>query len=530
MHLYSINGKMPHSFRHPQRPLVASGISYDRGRCPDGRSGLGMTERSSLVWRGVFFWVMASGLLFNMGSVAFAKANFFQEDRLSAMQSIEVRRVKDGAVVYATDPDVPLMPGSTLKVLTAGAVLEGLGAFRTLETRFLHTGIRTGDTIAGDLVIVGDGDPLFTSESMWQVARDLYNQGIRRITGNVIIDNQMIPVQKREEALQKKGTHSAYDAPLSAFIMNFNTYSVLVAPSLTLGQSAKVQLDPYPLEGVTIENQIKTGSAKSTKKVEIFRHGQGAAEKLSATGTVPLGMEAVKFWRAAEDPVQAAGAYVKAFLAHEGIVVQGKGLAGLHTSSSKSLVKWKSQPVSTLVRSMLLFSNNVLTDVLAQRWVAEKMGTSTPTSAVQSLEAYVQTKGPFTSSLTLRDGSGLDRGNAISAHTMVQFLLTMARDELVFPDYLSLFAAAGGAGGLHNRFQGNGREDFASRIRAKTGTLAQSPCVAALVGYFFHPKQGWLAFAILQNAKSGKTEPTLDQLHQAQEAGLYQIYKQEQGT
>ena len=73
-------------------------------------------------------------------------------------------------------------------------------------------------------------------------------------------------------------------------------------------------------------------------------------------------------------------------------------------------------------------------------------------------------------------------------------------------------------------------EVFGTHIRAKTGTLAQSPCVSSLVGYLFHPKEGWLAFAILQNAKSGKNEPTLDQLHQVQEAGLYQIYQQEYGA
>ena len=33
------------SFRHPQRPWVASGIPLDRGRCPYGRNGLGMTEK-----------------------------------------------------------------------------------------------------------------------------------------------------------------------------------------------------------------------------------------------------------------------------------------------------------------------------------------------------------------------------------------------------------------------------------------------------------------------------------------------------
>ncbi len=32
------------NIRHPQRPLVASGIPLDRGRCPYGRGGLGMTE------------------------------------------------------------------------------------------------------------------------------------------------------------------------------------------------------------------------------------------------------------------------------------------------------------------------------------------------------------------------------------------------------------------------------------------------------------------------------------------------------
>ena len=470
---------------------------------------------------------VSSFFVFNMGCIAFAKPKVFQEDTLAADQSIEVRRVKDGKVLYATNPDSPLMPASTLKVLTAGAVLEGLGTFRKLETKFLHTGTRTADRISGDLVIVGGGDPLFVSESLWQIARDLHNQGLRTITGNLIIDNQMIPVQKRDEALQKKGTNSAYDAPLSAFVMNFNTYAVLVAPGATLGTPAHVQLDPYPLEGVIIDNQIKTSSTKASKKIEVYRHKQGDKEKLSATGAVAIDAEAVKFYRAAEDPVQAAGAYVKAFFAHEGITIQGQIVAGAQPPSTKPLMIWKSEPISTLVRAMLAYSNNVLADVLLQRLVADKTGSSTPESGVQALHAYLQSKEPLTSRVTLHDGSGLDRGNAISAHTLTGFLTSMARDELLFADFLSLFPAAGGNGSLRNRFKGNGLKDIKANIRAKTGTLAQSPCTASLVGYLFHPKEGWLAFAILQNAKAGRKEPTLDELHQIQETGLYKIFEQE---
>ena len=476
--------------------------------------------------------IVVSLLFSNMDPIAFSKTKVFQEDTIGASQSIEVRRVKDGAILYASNPQVPLMPGSTIKVLTAGAVLEGLGAFRTLQTQFLYTGIRTNDKITGDLVIVGDGDPLFVSESLWQVAADLRNQGLRTITGNLIIDNQMIPVQKREEALQKKGTNSAYDAPVSAFVMNFNTYAVLVAPGLSVGQPAHVRLDPYPLEGVVIDNNIKTSSKTASKKVEVFRHKQGAQEKLSATGAVALGEEAVKFYRAAEDPVQAAGAYVKAFLAHEGITIHGKIVAGVRPTATKPLVIWKSQPVSALVRAMMLYSNNVLADVLLQRWALEKSGIGSSESSVQALQSYLQTKGgTSTSPVILRDGSGLDRSNSISAHVLTGFLAAMAREELLFADYLSLFPAAGGVGSLRKRFKGSqSMEVFGTHIRAKTGTLAQSPCVSSLVGYLFHPKEGWLAFAILQNAKSGKNEPTLDQLHQVQEAGLYQIYQQEYGA
>jgi len=452
---------------------------------------------------------------------------WFEENTLPAAQSIEVRRVSDGSVVYAHNAEKGLMPASTLKVVTAGALLEKLGPFRSFETQFFHTGKRVGDEIRGDLVIVGDGDPLFTSEAMWQIAVDLRNQGIRSIKGNLILDNHKVPAQFREEALRKTGTHNAYDAPLSAFFVNFNTYVLNVAPGQTVGAPAFVHLDPYSLEGVEIRNSIHTGKAGAKKEIQAFRSGKSPQEVFTASGQLPLGGTASKLYRAVENPVHAAGAYVKAFLDHEGIRIHGKVQEGVKPSEAKLLLSWESRSMAELVRALLFYSNNVIADVLLQRLVAEEGSPSQ--SSGQFLEAYLQQKVPAAPRAQLQDGSGLDRGNAISARMLTEFLVSMGKNEKVFPDFLAAFPTAGRSGTLQSRFKNGAEKALQGLVRAKTGTLAEMPAVASLVGYMFHPKEGLLAFSLLQNATSGKSGASVESLHRVQESGLYKIYQQGSG-
>ena len=87
-------------------------------------------------------------------------------------------------VVAARNPDLALHPASNEKLFTAAAVLAVLGADTTLDTRVLVTP-------AGDLVLVGGGDPALASRgphSLDDLAAQVRARGITDVAGALVGD------------------------------------------------------------------------------------------------------------------------------------------------------------------------------------------------------------------------------------------------------------------------------------------------------------------------------------------------------
>ncbi len=95
-----------------------------------------------------------------------------------------------GDPVASHGAGTPFNPASVVKVGTSWWALERLGPEYRYLTRFGYTGSldRATGTITGDLVVSGGGDPDFQPENAFLVARALGRLGVRRVTGNVVID------------------------------------------------------------------------------------------------------------------------------------------------------------------------------------------------------------------------------------------------------------------------------------------------------------------------------------------------------
>ena len=67
-----------------------------------------------------------------------------------------------GRTLYAERPGSPLIPASNMKLLTATAVLDRLGAAHRLTTDVVGARPRAG-VVDGNLYLVGGGDPLLAT-------------------------------------------------------------------------------------------------------------------------------------------------------------------------------------------------------------------------------------------------------------------------------------------------------------------------------------------------------------------------------
>ncbi len=67
---------------------------------------------------------------------------------------------QDGHVLYTDHPDLPVIPASNMKLVTAAALLDKLGATYRFQTSLMALHEPVHGVINGDLYLVGGGDPV----------------------------------------------------------------------------------------------------------------------------------------------------------------------------------------------------------------------------------------------------------------------------------------------------------------------------------------------------------------------------------
>src|SRR5688572_13883617 len=103
--------------------------------------------------------------------------------------SIYVRDAGTNEVVLEVNDNQPRSPASVIKVLTTYVALDSLGPSYTWKTRAYANGALANGVLNGDLFVVGGGDPYMTSERWWRFTQSLREQGLAKITGDVVIDH-----------------------------------------------------------------------------------------------------------------------------------------------------------------------------------------------------------------------------------------------------------------------------------------------------------------------------------------------------
>jgi len=85
--------------------------------------------------------------------------------------------------------DIPVSAASLTKIATTLAAVNKFDLDHRFVTEVGRTGDMANGVLQGDLVITGQGDPLFTWEEGISLANTLEKLGIRKIQGNLIIVN-----------------------------------------------------------------------------------------------------------------------------------------------------------------------------------------------------------------------------------------------------------------------------------------------------------------------------------------------------
>lgn len=422
----------------------------------------------------------------------------------------------------AVEPRTRLTPASVSKLYAAAGALERWGPDHRFVNRVASRGEVRDGTLAGDLVLVGAGDPGLDHTRLSLLASRLRQRGIERVAGDLVINDSLfgpVPCLTEDRCAARQVSENSYDAPLSAAGVNFSNVEVTIIPGRQADEPARLTLMPPGLDGFALRGDVVTGNPDTRAAYWAWRATDGDQQTLHLAGVVPAGGGHFSLLRSVARPSRYTGQVFKAVLNGQGIDVKGMVRVD-HDPPDPALTTLTEETSPTLanqVRDMMAYSNNYMADVLTLGLAADadtpgegKPGLAAASGILAELgrranEEAAPWLGAFPDDppLTLTTGSGLSVDSRLSAADVVSLLAYMYRQPALFP---ALIGSLPVPQYTPSRSVKNGNNDFAMRVAAKTGSLTEPVSVRAYAGYLRLKDGGWGAFAILINGTEAKPE------------------------
>lgn len=328
-------------------------------------------------------------------------------------------------VVQPLDTEQPLIahgseramnPASVIKLLTTLAALDSLGPAHTFKTRVYTTGEREGDTLRGDLIIQGGGDPSLTLERFWLLLREVRARGIRRIEGDVLIDQSCYDLAPEDPAAFDQAPLRPYNAPPAPLLVDFNTSRLRITPD---NGAVRLSLDP---PGLPIRQSLHLTEGPCNDWGDGLDY-EIAERTLVVRGHYPASCGAQTLRLGLLPPDQAVAASFAALWAESGGSLGGEVLTAHLPEDARLLLEFDSQPLSRIVADINEYSNNVMARMLYLNLGALRYGPpATLAKGEAAIRAWLKAQGLDLPELVLENGAGLSRVERISAASLVALL------------------------------------------------------------------------------------------------------------
>ncbi|MGB0846240.1 MAG: D-alanyl-D-alanine carboxypeptidase/D-alanyl-D-alanine endopeptidase [Thiolinea sp.] len=409
---------------------------------------------------------------------------------------IYVRDVNADLPLLLHDADEPRNPASTMKLLTTWSALKTLGPAWSWDTEAWIRGEIVGDTLEGDLVLKGYGDPFLVYETFWQFVHDIRLKGIRTINGDIIIDNSFFDLPAIDPGAFDNRPSRVYNAPPSALMFNFQATRFMFKPDASR-QTVSITTLP-PLNDVLLDNQLKLVEGRCRRKhyrplvrrsslvSDQVQQNQDADDggiqtddvnKVLVKGDYADGCGYRQILRVVSDPDQHVFDAFKVIWRDLGGQIDGGMRSGRIRHDDQRFHVHTSRALGEQVRLINKWSNNVMTRQLLLTLGAKKYGApATLAKGRMAVLDVLTEQGISTENMVVDNGSGLSRDARLSARQL-GLLLHSVWHEPYMPELLNSLPLLGEDGTLARRFRDSAMQ---GRSRLKTGTLNR---VTALAGY-----------------------------------------------
>lgn len=436
---------------------------------------------------------------------------------------VKVVSLDTGKVIFEENAGKLLRPASNMKLYTVATALDKLTPeYRFVTSVYAAAKPDSSGVVRGDLTILGRGDPTFAArfndgdyfKGIDNLATRIVSAGVKRVEGDLVGDETYFIGPKYGSGWEWEDLTWYYGAEISPLTVNDNALDLFIKPGAAIGQPAVITTGP-PDPLLTIVNKVTTSAKGEQRQLNIHR---GLGENtVTIVGSIPLEDRGYSGGIGISHPGLLFVYLLRASLAQKGVTVTGKSRTTgtvsqptipITVPSGYEIAKLESPPFSIIAAQTLKPSQNLYTELILRT-----LGKVTPPPAtmpplrqtsedlgLEAVRSFLKTMGIPADSLVLNDGSGLSRGDMITADATVQLLAFMNKHR-----YADVFRAAlpvaGVDGTLRNRMKGTSAEN---NVRAKTGSLTGA---ASLGGYVTTAAGEKLAFAVIVNNYPSDVEP-----------------------
>ena len=409
----------------------------------------------------------------------------------------------DGPGFEATlNADVPRNPASTMKLLTTYAALRTLGPAYTWHTDVLLAGSRDGETVRGDLVLRGGGDPSLVVEQLWLLVQQLRGLGLRDLRGDLVLDRSAFQLPPHDTAAFDGDALRSYNVGPDALLVNFNSIAYRFVPD-PLARTVRVAILPPPA-GVRAPLTVRAADGACGDWRGKLRADFARPFAPAFRGTFPLDCGERSWHLAPLAPDLYLGAVFRALWEGSGGSWTGKVRDGIVPAGAPLLATHESQPLAEVVRDINKFSNNVMAQHLFLTFGAERAGW--PASFERSRDAlrtWLTASGLAMPELVLENGAGLSRVERVSAGSLAR-LLTDAWRSPVMPELMASLPLVGVDGTAAKR------KGAVGSAHVKTGLLEDVRAVAGFV--LAASGRRYAVVAIVNHERAGGAQRALDAL------------------
>lgn len=417
-------------------------------------------------------------------------------DYKQAHWGILIAEAEAGTVLYEQNADRLFTPASVTKLYTCASALAALGPEFKFQTPVYARGEREGGRLKGDLILVASGDltlggrtekggrMLFTDSDhtyadatstknavtdtdplagLDDLARQVAASGVRRVDGDVLIDDRLFPTAR--------GSGSG-PGTLTPIIVNDNVVDVIVEPGDAPGKPARVHVRPE-CALVRWDAEVETVAAGAGPFVTVESVGP---QRFTVRGRVPLKSKPlVRIWEV-DDPKAVARALFIEALGRAGVSVAASPLReptaalpekGAYDDRAK-VATFTSPPLSEAVKVTLKVSHNLYASTLPLI-VASRNGQTSIAAGLRWQRRFLMDLGVPADTISFAGGAGGMNADCTTPRATVRLLRAM-RDRPEYDAWHAGFPVLGVDGTLVDAVAAD--SPVKGQVQAKTGTLS----------------------------------------------------------